>query len=367
MKGDYPDDTFTENDVLLALERTGKKYRNGSRYILAQCPLHDDEHPSVQIYKDDWFTNCHAGCGRFHITKAYPELRNPEATRNSNTKKFRSPSRRVASESPMTEHKYKEVDLMEFWESLPEIPQDHHFKGIPIDTLHDLGWRYDPNGDRYFIPYFSASRQSIPFAQWRNLADGPRFNFWKDAKPTCYGTWNLDNPKLFVVEGASDAAVLEYAAVPWIALPSAASKTLMQQMAQYCRENAIQLIYAGDNDAAGDKLREALDEIMPYRVKQVPPKYNDWGDFLEAEGVEKVQEYAFQELFPLDPTRYGDYVDMEKEQIFTLAADKDISRGKNLLNVKRVWPDAQPVELTGAPEKEISKELTSKGTPQPLF
>jgi hypothetical protein len=294
MRGDYPDDTFTENDVLACLEAAGLKYkRGGTRYILSQCPLHDDTHESAQIYKDDWFVKCHAGCegGRFHITKAFPQLRDRSAAVGTRQATQVAPKRQ---DKPMN---YKPIDLMEFWEKLPEIPADHMFKGIPIEVLHDLGWRYDPNGDRYFIPYFSASMQSIPFAQWRNLADGPRFNFWKDAKPTCYGTWNLDNHKLFVCEGTSDAAVLDYCAVPWIALPSAASGELMKSMATYCKENDIELVYAGDNDDAGNKLREALDSVMPYRVKQPPTKYKDWGEFFEAEGQSVVTEYCFEELF----------------------------------------------------------------------
>jgi hypothetical protein len=78
--------------------------------------------------------------------------------------------------------------------------------------------------------------------------------------------------------------VLDYCAVPWIALPSAASGELMKSMATYCKENGIELVYAGDNDDAGNKLREALDSVMPYRVKQPPTKYKDWGEFFEAEG-----------------------------------------------------------------------------------
>lgn len=349
-KGDFPDDTFTENDVLTALEGAGLRFKRGGRYILSQCPTHDDENPSVQIYKDDWFVNCHAGCGRFHITKAFPQLRE----HGGNT------SRRVESNSAtpvrrkeVTEHKYVEVDLMSFWESLSEIPADHDFKGIPIDVLYDLGWRYDDQNHRYFIPYFSRSRTSIPFAQWRNLGQGPRFNFWKDAKPTMYGTWNLDpsNSPLFLVEGASDAAVLDYCAVPWIAAPSAASGELVKAMAGWCSQNGIKLVYAGDNDAAGDKLREALDEVCSYRVKQPPKKYKDWGDFLVAEGVEVVQNYCFTELFPEDAMK--------------LPPEKTWEEMDDVEKVQDVFPGAVQLEIVNDPKVD-SKEL-STGSSQPLF
>jgi hypothetical protein len=174
MREDYPDDTFTENDVLSCLEGAGLRFKRGSRYILSQCPTHDDENPSVQIYKDDWFVNCHAGCGRFHITKAFPSLRQTAA--GGYAPPTNSSVRR--EEKKVMEHKYIEVDLMEFWQKLPEIPQDHLFKGIPIEELHELGWRYDPNGHRYFIPYFSASMRAsrllsgVTLAKARALISG---------------------------------------------------------------------------------------------------------------------------------------------------------------------------------------------------
>lgn len=342
-KGDFPDDTFTESDVLSCLDQAGLKYQNKGRYILAQCPTHDDVHPSVQIYKDDWFVNCHATCGRYHITKAFPSLR-PETASG-----FRAPSRSPKKESKsVTERKYIEVDLMEFWESLPEIPLDHNFKGIDIENLNSMGWRYDEEHHRYFIPYFSRSKTSIPFAQWRNLRDGPRFNFWKDAKPTMYGTWNLEpGEKLFLVEGASDAAVLDYCAVPWIAAPSAASGELVKAMGRWSRENDVELVYAGDNDDAGDKLREALDQVTSYRVKQPPKKYKDWGDFFEAEGFEAVNEYCNEELFP---------------KPFVLPEMTDVER------ILDVFPGAEVLEIVNDPADDESKEQSSQaGSSQVLF
>lgn len=294
---DFAPDTFTENDVLRCLEQAGLEFKNGTRYILSQCPMpdHEDKHPSVQIYKDDWFINCHAGCGRHHITKAFPDLRPNHSDQEPS---YSSRNARNSKAKSVSEHKYKQYDLMNWWKELPAIPRDHVFKNIPLEILDQLGWRWDAPKNSYFIPYFSATKTSIPFGQWRHLSGERRFTMLKDAKPTCYGTWNLDNSTIFVVEGTSDCAVLEYCAVPYVGLPSAASKELMQSLAGYCSKNGIQLVYAGDNDTAGDKLREALDEVSSYRVWQPPKKYKDWGEYLLAEGQEIVTDYCFKELIP---------------------------------------------------------------------
>lgn len=331
VKGDYPDDTFTENDVFRSLEQANLKFKDGRRYILAQCPLHDDKNPSVQIYKDDWFVNCHAGCGRFHITKAFPELRT-----GANERSVQPTARRATVQKV----NYKIYDLMAEWKQMAMIPRDHKFKTIPLEILDDLGWRWLPDMHSYFIPYFSASKRAIPFAQYRHLRGDRRFTMLKDAKPTCYGTWNLDNPKLFIVEGTSDSAVLEYCSVPWIGVPSAASSELIKSMSMYCQENGLELTYAGDNDSAGDKLREALDEIgIGYRVKQPPKEYKDWGDYLEATNMETVQNYCFKELFP--------------EQVEKSDIDK----------VLKVFPGAKPLKIV---DSDSSKEQETEPT-LPLY
>ena len=198
--------------------------------------------------------------------------------------------------------KYKDLstEIMHMWESLPEIPADHTLHTVPAEHLNDLGWRWDAAHNRYLIPYWSRSKTSIPFAQWRNLSGPVRFNFWKDAKPTMYGTFNLyDNDPVFLVEGCSDAAVLDYCAVPWIAAPSAASGELVKALAAWCKAHNARIIYAGDNDEAGNKLKDALtDAGMPFRRKQPRKPYKDWGEMIEAEGPESVSDYCFEELFP---------------------------------------------------------------------
>lgn len=359
MKGNYEPDQFTEGDVLAALDRAGLHYkRPGHRYILSQCPTHEDKNPSVQIYKDDWFVNCHAGCGRYHITKAFPELRPRDASQSNNyqTKPIRK------AKPPVSEHKYVKVDLMEFWKSLPEIPADHYFKNIPIEDLNDLGWRWDAQHNRYFIPYFSRSKTSIPFGQWRNLSGNVRFNFWKDAKPTMYGTWNLEpGEKIFLVEGASDAAVLDHCMIPWIATPSASQPELVKAMAKWCAENGVELVYAGDNDAAGDKVREALDEVTSYRVRQPREPNKDWGDMFEAEGEKSVINWCHVELYPGEELPFPE---IEPGYVKPEEKPDNWDELSDVEKVQNVFPGAVELKVVGGGEK---KQLETPPAPPVLF
>lgn len=330
----YAPDRFTEEDVLRQLDSAGLRYKVLQRYILSQCPLHDDAHPSVQIFRDDWFANCHSGCGRFHITKAFPQLRAPGGVSGSAIQVPTSRSARNVDKPAVTD--YRTFDLMDDWKKMEPIPRNHYFKNIPIEVLHELGWRYIPEYEQYFIPYFSASKRSIPFAQYRNLdPKKPRFIMLKDARPTCYGTWNLDNSKLFVVEGASDAAVMEACDIPWIAVPSASSGQLAGSMAAYCKANGIQLVYAGDNDSAGLKIAQALEEIVNLRVRQPRAAYKDWGEMYEAEGQESVTDYCLAELAPY-------------------AID----------NITEIFPGARELTLVG---DDVQGKEPATPTPQQLF
>lgn len=285
---------YTLDELEGALQSAGLKYKRSGRYIVSQCVSHEDRNPSMQLFVDGW-CNCLSGCGRFHITKFFPSLR-----RDGRTDYQPQPIQSVKREEKV--RKYTKYELFESWQKMPKIPRDHVFKGIPLETLDDLGWRWTDGimgmGAGYFIPYFNSTRTSIPFAQVRHLEGNRRFTFLPDAQMTIYGKWNLiDNPTLFIVEGTSDGATLEYCMVPWVAFPSASSAQLIKEFARYCVRQRIKVVYAGDNDTAGNALLAALDETAGYRLHQPPKKYKDWGDFFQAEGQMAVFNYCKAELF----------------------------------------------------------------------
>lgn len=283
------ENTIHESEVMAALDRAGLRYKESGRYIVAQCPKHQEQNPSCQIFKDDWFCNCLAGCGRFPITDPFPELRDHNYSQDQLV-------RRPKIEAP---REYKPFDLTGDWTRLPLIPRAHTFKSIPLEVLDDLGWRWDASKNSYFIPYFNQDRSKIPFAQWRHLTGERRFTFLAGARPTLYGKWNIGvGERLFIVEGASDAAALQNALVPWVALPSASSGSILKAFAQHATTLGCTLVYAGDNDLAGDSLRAALDASgAPYRVCQPPERYKDWGDFQVAEGPLAILAHCQDKLF----------------------------------------------------------------------
>lgn len=294
----YEEDNFSEGDVLRELDAAGLQYRVQSRYIISQCPFHEDKNPSVQIYKDDWFVLCHAGCegGRFHITKAFLRLRGNGSNQSYSVQSTKKPAGRPEM-SQTAKYQDKSAEITAMWESLPPIPDSHTLHRVPAETLNYNGWRWDEKNNRYLIPYFKPDKKTIAFAQWRNLAGTTRFNFWKDARPILYGAWNIEpNEPIFLVEGTSDGMVMDFCAVPWLAVPSASSGELIRKIAPWLKAHNVEVIFAGDNDVAGNKIRDVLDEVLYYRVRQPKAPYKDWGEMLEAEDFEVVSDYCLSFL-----------------------------------------------------------------------
>jgi len=288
-------DSFTETDVIRCLDNANLKYRVYQNYIHCQCPTHEDKAPSCQIFKNDWFVGCLAGCPRVHITKIFPELRDKDY----------QPTTPRPSHKPVIERTYQNYEMLPIWEKLPMIPRDHNFKNLPLEHLDELGWRYTTNetnmGAGYFIPYFGKDKTTIPFAQVRHLSGNTRFNFLKDAEPIVYGMWNLseyiEGNSIMIVEGTSDFAVLDYCFQPVIAIPSASFGAMMVKLCKWLHKRSITVLYAGDNDTAGDKLYNSIQYLIPHEVLKPPAPYKDWGDFFVAEGAANVTDYCAPKTF----------------------------------------------------------------------
>lgn len=218
--------------------------------------------------------------------------------------------------APERKKDYAKHDLYNEWLAMPLIPDSYSLHGVPAEVLNGMGWRETNGvsgmGAGYFIPYFNASKTAIPFAQVRHLSGNRRFTMLPNSETIMYGLWNLQNTDvIFVVEGPSDAAVMEACGYAAVAIPSASLTTMAVSLAHVCKKRAIKFIYAGDTDEAGKKLKKAIDDIYPYREIKQPDKYKDWGEFCEDTDVFEVSVYL-SDIYTEDQPQ-------EKEDIVAVA------------------------------------------------
>ena len=359
------------SDIERWLDERGLKHKSFSNKIYSQCPNpdHVDNEPSATIFLDNGFVSCYAGCGRFHICKYAEELRTKhpagahqgrqnrdykprwENTHNQDKDATQSPS---VGNNNMNSGKIaiEQQKMMNTWKSLPEIPADHALHKVKASTLNELGWRYDAVHQRYFIPYWNSNRSKILFAQWRNLTGKVRFNFWPGVPIRLYGQWNItpDTDKVLLCEGSSDFAVLTELGMPVVATPSASQDQLIQQFAEYCKENNITIFFAGDLDRAGEKVAESISKV--YQYASLTPDdsvgVKDWGEWYERGDTE--QDMLNYLLMKFDPEAFFDVYE-EPKLIQTIAP------------IKPVTPEVPKPPIMEAIEQTPEAEVVEKPKP----
>lgn len=259
-----------------ALDPKAKRTKKG---WLIHCPRHSDRRPSAMVYDDGWL-HCFAGCSRVNIL-------NPN----------------LVPANPIRDTK-KEV-LNNYYDEWLELePLTEGIKGLPVSVLNSLGWRKLPVQNNFgtppgiFIPYFTVNKQRIPFYQVRHFEGDRRFTFAKGSSPVCYNypALNREGNYLAVVEGPSDAAVLSYAGVRVVAIPSASMGRMVKSMEEWAKPHNQIIAWCGDRDSAGTRLMSNLSHA--YIDLRPPEPYKDYGDLYEAKGIKAVREA----LAPILPT-----------------------------------------------------------------
>lgn len=259
-----------------ALELGLSPRRSGNGWAI-HCPNkgHVDRTRSAKLFPDGWVA-CFAGDPRINILG-------------------RHIPRRVEYYRPV-EVSQERTDYFDYWLALE--PLEEGIKGLPARHLNSLGWRKLPNGNPLgvsggiFIPYFSKGRDSIYFFQVRHLEGDRRFSFPPGQNPIANGFESLPRAKRYLAftEGASDRAVLEFAGVPTLAIPSASSFAILEGMAKYAKEGGLVLVACTDVDTAGDNLLHHLASHAAYIDMRPPKPYKDYGEMFEAVGIEPIKE-----------------------------------------------------------------------------
>lgn len=306
---------YTIEDVKQALSMRGLKYKNYQHGIVCQCPMHNGRDFNCQMTEKDDGTGvnayCYSHCGSFFADEAMEELRRDDKVPNANElEEFKKLNLRRENEQEQEVSIKSEIpELQELWKKSLPLPPERIFPEMPNEYLAEYGWRWIDNdttfgmGRGVLIPYWTSEypeKKVLGFAQVRHLSGLPRFHFAKKVCPTVYGKWELKGQLLrkpaerhiYIVEGTHEAILFHSMGFPAVALPSASSGTLLANLAKWCRANSIALVYAGDKDKAGDKLRQVLEnERCSYRTYQAPDNYKDYGDYAKDRGMEEAYDY----------------------------------------------------------------------------
>ena len=302
---------YTIDDITRCLDVRSikwKRYRDG---VQCGCPLHDGKDPNCIITPDDDGNPrgyCFSHCGFFWPDEAFPELKGEPF----DAEKYREEHKLQLGVKHEQVRKVKEIpELQELWRKGLPLPPERIFPEIPNSELENLGWKWVDSaplgmGTGVLIPYWTSDYNGEPasgtigFCQVRHLSGQPRFSFPRGMSPTLYGTWvlreltefDVSEREVYLVEGSHDQVVLTVCAIPAVAVPSASSKDLVKQFAKFCTKHQIRIVYAGDNDDAGSRIRATLDDMgVPYRARTAPHPYKDIGDFARERGLDAVRAY----------------------------------------------------------------------------
>lgn len=302
---------YTIDDITNGLDRRGlkwKRYRDG---IMCMCPKHHGGDLNCLITPDpdgNPRAYCYSHCSFFWPDEVMEELKGEPF----DAEKYHEEHKLELGVKHEQVRKVKEIpELQELWRNGLPLPPERIFPEIPNSELENLGWKWVDSapfgmGTGVLIPYWTSSYTGNPgegiigFCQVRHLEGSPRFSFPRGMSPTLYGKWVLreltecpeSEREVALCEGTHDWVVLDACGIPAVAVPSSSNKDLVKGLAEFCTVNKIRIIYAGDNDAAGNRVRAVFDNMgVAYRSRTAPHPYKDVGDFAKAEGLEAVSKH----------------------------------------------------------------------------
>lgn len=302
---------YTIDDITHCLDVRSIKWKRYKDGVQCGCPLHDGQDPNCIITPDDEGNPrgyCFSHCGFFWPDEAFPELKGEPF----DAEKYREEHKLKLGIKHEQVRKVKEIpELQELWREAMPLPPERIFPELPNSELENLGWKWVDSapfgmGTGVLIPYWTSDydgdpeKGTIGFCQVRHLSGNVRFSFPKGMSPTLYGKWVLrelaelpeSEREVYLVEGCSDWCVLNCCALPCVAVPSSSNKDLVKELGTFCTKHKIRIIYCGDNDEAGNRVRTVLDDMgVPYRTRTAPHPYKDARSYAGAKGLAEAGRY----------------------------------------------------------------------------
>jgi len=272
---------LTLDDIIPRLRKARTTTRNGLRQVIACCPAHDDNNPSLSITETadgKLLWHCFAGCSQEAVGRELERL----ADVNRATVKLIPPRKKQPSASKQPPTPTEPLTLAKLANA----------KRLSAVKLFTWNVRTQPDG-KLAIPYLTRDGE-VSAIQYRLALTGyPRFK-WRDGDTVIlYGLWRLNEwiteHTLYLCEGTTDTWTMWHAGLPALGIPSA---TTWRE--EWWREldGFPQLVLIPDTDKAGADLAEKLANTCPEQfrervyVLQLPDSVKDVNELWQRENAE---------------------------------------------------------------------------------
>jgi len=272
---------LTLDDIIPRLRKARTTTRNGLRQVIACCPAHDDNNPSLSITETadgKLLWHCFAGCSQEAVGRELERL----ADVNRATVKLIPPRKKQPSASKQPPTPTEPLTLAKLANA----------KRLSAVKLFTWNVRTQPDG-KLAIPYLTRDGE-VSAIQYRLALTGyPRFK-WRDGDTVIlYGLWRLNEwiteHTLYLTEGTTDTWTMWHAGLPALGIPSA---TTWRE--EWWREldGFPQLVLIPDTDKAGADLAEKLANTCPEQfrervyVLQLPDSVKDVNELWQRENAE---------------------------------------------------------------------------------
>ena len=285
-------------------EKIGQQYKKHSGYVTTQCynlNFHNngDNNPSLTIYDYDRGYTCYA-CGE---SGTHSWLLKQFGIEDRNYGSYRKTSQRVLSggekkaSPPPPPKEYKTYPLEVWYDNLDGLPPAAvtilKAKGFDKQTWEDVaGFRWHVNSVQgwptgVFIPYYLDGKMVA--ARLRGVDEtGARFLGLPGGESFPYYADSLKGDKAFVCEGESDCLTLNFLGFPAVGIPGSTNAEAIKKMIALAAKSGCKLTVIPDNDEAGAKFLERIQEEAFANFVAVDvlglPGYKDVNDWYVAVG-----------------------------------------------------------------------------------
>jgi hypothetical protein len=249
MKPQHTQQPFSLNDIIPHLRKARVSKRNGVRQVIACCPAHDDNNPSLSITETadgKLLWHCHAGCSQEAVQQALERLADVNRATNQRQRKRKQSN----TAEPLL---------------LTDLAREKRFNAVKL-----YRWYVREQPDGSLAIHYLARDGSLLAIQYRFGKNAEnRFEWRSGDKHALYGLWRISEWEttdvVYLTEGTSDCWSMWHADLPALAVPSATSwnPDWWNELHEFQR-----IVVIPDTDSAGAQLVEKLANTVPMELAE---------------------------------------------------------------------------------------------------